>query len=256
MGGCVGFLKFLKRDKSKEPGLDLENLDDLDMPPPPPEAGENDFGSVEKELPEIPDMDTPTPPSDFGEPSLKGELPELQEFPEMPEDKKHLPELDVPTEKPSPELKTPSMPEFQKMEQGLEEPEFPQPRRPLFGVQKPRPIASEQKLPVQPKIGVPPPKGVPEIKPYERMERAAVREERAVLRHKEAKEPIFIRVDRFKNILIGTDTIKNNLKIAEQSIVKLNEIDANRDKVLEKWSNVMMDLQKKLIFIDKTLFKR
>ncbi len=60
----------------------------------------------------------------------------------------------------------------------------------------------------------------------------------------------------FKNILIETCAIKNNLKIAEQSIVKLNEIDANRDKVLEKWSNVMMDLQKKLIFIDKILFKR
>ena len=236
----MGFLKFLKRDKSKEPDLGLEEMEDLDMPPPPPDFEGKGLETPEKELPELPELP---------------EMPETEEpFPEI--GKKLVPELEVPTEKPSPELKPPSMPEFPKMEEGLEEPEFPQPRRPLFGVQKPRPIASEQKLPVQPKIEVPPPKGVPEIKPYERMERAAVREERTVLRHKEAKEPIFIRVDRFRDILTGTGTIRNNLKIAEQSIVKLNDIDANRDKVLEKWSNVMIDLQKKLIFIDKILFKR
>jgi hypothetical protein len=237
VGGRVGFLKFLKRDKSKEPSLDLENLDDLDMPPLPPEAGEKDFGSVEKEFPELPELP---------------EMPETEEtFPEIKE--KPIPELEVPSEKPVPELKTPSMPEFPKPMEARK-PKFPRPR-PLFGVQKPRPVADEQQLPPKPEIKVPK-KAALEIKPYERMERAAVREEQAVLRHKEAKKAIFIRVDRFRDILTGTYTIRNNLKTAEQSIVKLNEIDANRNKVLEKWGNVMADMQKKLIFIDKTLFKR
>ncbi len=256
----MSFLKFLKRDKSNEPDLGMENVEDLDMPPPLPGAGEKDFGGVEKGLPELPDMDTPPPPSDLGElglnDSIKDELPELPEFPEMPEAEKPLPELNIPSEKPSPKLKLPSMPELPKIEGDLEEPELPQPRRPLFGAQTPRPVASEQKLSPPPEMGVPPPQRVPETRPYERMERAAVREERAVLKHKDVKEPIFIRVDRFRDILTGTDNMRDNLRTAGQSIVKLNDIDANRDKVLEKWNNVMIDMQKKLIFIDKTLFKR
>ena len=67
---------------------------------------------------------------------------------------------------------------------------------------------------------------------------------------------MYVRVDKFREILAGTRTIKNNLKIANQSIQKLNDIDANSDRVFEKWRNSMVDLQKKLIFIDKILFKR
>jgi len=243
----VGFLKFLKRDKSKEPELDLENLNNLDIPPAPPEAGKKDFGIVEEELPELPEFP---------------EMPEAEEPFSKAEEK--LIREDVPSEKPSPELKSPPMPEFPKLEEAVE-PKFPQPRKPLFGVQKPEPIFESEKPEPRVSIGKPdiekpevevPKPRQPEIKPYERLERAAVKEERAVLKHKEAKEPIFVRVDRFRDILTGTGTIKNNLKTASQSIVKLNGICADRDKVLEKWSNVMMDLQKKLIFIDKTLFKK
>lgn len=255
----MSFLKFLKRDKVIEPDLSMENVEDLDMPPPPPEAGEKDFGGVEEGLPELPDMDTPLPQSEFGElglnDSINDGLPELPEFPEMPEAEKSLPELNFPSEKPNPKLKLPSMPEFPKIKGDFEEPKLRMPRRPLFGAQMPRPVAGEQKFPPLPEMRVPPQR-VPETTHYGRMERSAVREERAVLKHKDVKEPIFVRVDRFMDILTGTDNMRDNLKTADQSIVKLNEIDANRDKVLEKWRNVIIDLQKKLIFIDKTLFKR
>ena len=133
------------------------------------------------------------------------------------------------------------------------EPEPTRPR-PLFG-SRPRPLFGTQLQKETPNVRLPP-KPMPKIKPYEMVEEAAVREQKGVLQHKEEKGPIFVRAERFRDILTGTNTIKNNLKIASQSIAKLNEIDASRDKVLEKWRNVMMDLQKKLIFIDKTLFKR
>jgi len=229
MGCYMGFLKFLKRNKSKEPDFDLENVDDLDIPPPPPDLGGKDLGKVEG-FPELP------------------ELPEIQEGKGISSkiEEKPFPDLEPLPESQSPELKVPS----------FEVPKAPQTARPLF-IRKPRPLFGEQKFEEEkPPTEVELAKPRQKITPYERFEKSAVREQRDVLKHKEAEGPIYIRVDKFKKILAGTSSIRNNLKIANQSILKLNEIDMNSEKVFEKWHNAMMDLQKKLIFIDKMLFKK
>ena len=291
----MGFLKFLKRDKGKEPDLDLKNLGNLDVPPLPPDIGEGGLGKL-PELPELPDI-----PEEKG----TGEFPELPEMPELDEplsgiEEKPVPELKIPPEKPFPKLKfpglkpagkqsfpryleeppkpvgspgprpLPSVPEFPEPakkptfpeyleesavpepERGIEE---PAPRRSLFGMQRPIPAPNMPGFQEQgPRDDVPAPR--PKMDHYERFQRAAVREERDVLRHKEAEGPIYIRIERFRNILAGTREMRNNLKISGQSVGKMDEIDADRDKVLEKWHNVLTDLQKKLIFVDQTLFKR
>ena len=251
----MGFLKFLKRDKGKESSLDLENLGDLDVPPLPPDIREGGLGEGKglPELPKLPDL-----------PELEGDglTPTAKEKP--------IPGLDVPP-KPAPELKfpspkpagkqsfprdlesavpkpLPSMPEMSavpKAEEGIGEPESAQPRRPLFGMRRPVPMPNMPETQEQ----------KPETRHYERLEKAAVREQKDVLRHKETEGPIYIRIERFKNILAGSREIANNLKTARHSVAKMNEIDADRDRVLEKWHNSMMDLQKKFIFIDKILFK-
>ena len=241
----LGFLKFLKRDKGEKLDLGPENMADLDIPPPPPDFGEKGLDEL-PELPELPDIkgekliskieEKPLPKLPEEKPVSELELPPLPDL--KPEDDIELElegDIDIPT--------APGFPELPELEPSMQKP------RPIFPAQKPE----EQK----PKIGLPEfPKLKPEIRPYERLEKAAVREERDILRHKEAEGPIYIRVDRFRNILSGTSDIKNNLKTANESIIKMDEIDENRDKVFDKWHNVMMDLQKKLIFVDKTLFKR
>jgi len=245
----LGFLKFLKRDKRKEPKLEMENLEGLDMPPVHPDFGEKGIENL-PELPELPEMGGEEPfPASKGEP-----IPDLELPPEEP-----LPELNFPKEKPVSGLELPELPKLEGDAGMLKEaPKIPPLSKPLFGMQKPKPIFGVQKLAERkPKVEIPEvPKFEPEMKSYERLERAAVREERAVLKHEKAEDTIYIRVDRYRGILTGTNTIKNNLKTASQSIEKLNEIDVNRDIVLEKWHNVLTDLQKKFIFIDKTLFKR
>ncbi|MCH8004359.1 MAG: hypothetical protein IH934_07065 [Nanoarchaeota archaeon] len=248
----MGFLKFLKRDKGKEPDLDLENMEDLDMPPVPPDFEKKDLGDVKGELPELPKLPEIGVKEPFS-PMKEKPIPDLDLLPEEP-----IPELELPKEKPVSEFELPPLP-GPKLEEDIipkEAPKIPPLSKPLFGM--PKPIFGVQKPAEQePKVEVPEiPRLKPEIRPYERLERAAIREERAVLTHKEAEGPIYIKIDRFRGILTGTKTIKNNLKTASQSIVKLNEIDINRDKVFEKWHNVLMDLQKKLIFIDKILFKK
>jgi hypothetical protein len=254
----VGFLKFLKRDKSKEPDLGLENADDLDVPPSPPEFGEEDLGGTGKGLPKLPELPE-LPESDESFSEREEPLPESK-LPEKPSQELNIPKANIPkfpepVEKQGfPKYLEPTVP---KLKEGADVP-VPPPPMPAFGGE-PRPLFGKQK----PKVDLPQAQSVaeisksrPETGSYEKFERDAVREERAVLRHKEAKGPIFIRVERFRDILTGTKTIKNNLKIADQTIVKLNEIDEDRDKVFDKWHNVMTDLQKKLIFIDKTLFNK
>jgi len=243
----LGFLKFLKRDKGKEPKLGLENADDLDIPPPPP-----DFGNVAegdgKGLPEFPELP---------------EMPDKDKFPELEEDfsvtqkiPEELPETeDIPTkepmilDKPSSESKLLSMQdEFPKLKEDIDSTGFTQPSRPLFP--RPSPVINEPK----PEIDAEP-ISKPQVTPYERFENDAVMEEKNLLSHRETKGPIYVRIERFRDILTSARTIKNNLKIANQSIVRLNEIDEHRDKVFDRWHNAMSDLQKKLIFVDKNLFK-
>jgi hypothetical protein len=176
----LGFLKFLRRDKSKE--LDLESMEHLDAPPIHPGIEE------------------------------KG----MEKFPEIPKSEKSYPEG---KEKLVPDLKLPSVHESPK-------PDWKEP-----GVELP---------------GTTPAK---EIEPYES---SIVVEEK----HRETSGPIFVKVNEFRGILSEISIIKRDLKTADQSLLKLNEIEANRDKILAKWRDIMVELQKKVIFIDKKLFKK
>ena len=92
--------------------------------------------------------------------------------------------------------------------------------------------------------------------PYQNIEKEASREEIGILKHKKSKGPIYVRIERFRDILSNTNTIKNNLRIASQSIERLAEIDENGERVFGKWHDTMMDMQKKFIFVDKSVFKK
>jgi hypothetical protein len=230
-GVILGFLKFLKRDKSKDLNLDMNGMDDLDVPPAPPSSSK-DYGNFPK-LPELPDM------------------PKEDEFPELPELKiSDKPKFEKFPMKSSQEIRA----NMQNIPPGDTFPKA-NPTRPLF----PKPMQS-----VNPQISPKPlfPKSRQEHvlhanrSPYHHMENVAVRESRELLSHKNSKGPIFIRVERFRNIISNQSSIKNGLKQSEESISRLNQIDENRDKVFAKWQGIMTDLQKKFIFIDKTIFKR
>jgi hypothetical protein len=102
-------------------------------------------------------------------------------------------------------------------------------------------------------------KPLPEVKPIrEARQKPAENRIKAVEKpvHHEAHQPVYVRVDKFKDVLRNVTTIKNQVKISNDVLAKLNEIDANREKEFGNWRSSLLDLQKKLIFIDKTLFKR
>ena len=247
----LGFLKFLKRDKSKEMDFGLEN--DLDIPPPPPDLSKEDFIKAGKEFPEFPEL--PEIPEAEGSMSPSDEFPVRGHSKYMPKEKP-LPPLDFPEEefhgedfaeeKQFPKLKIPRGENFP--EGGMTRPGFQAPR-PLFPV--------KQQYFSQP-IETPESAASARIRPspYQNIEKEASREEIGLLKHKKSKGPVYVRIERFRNILANTNTIKHNLRIASQSIERLNEIDENREKVFGKWHGTMIDMQKKFIFMDKSVFKK
>ncbi len=281
----MGFLKFLKRDKSKEMDFGLDDMSEFDVPPPPPDMK---FGMKAGQFPKFPDMPAKGSPQEESLPDLP-ELPELpklgeedfsgienepvdtqqgaQEFGsrmpggyagmkpeadfrgsmELPEDLPPLDDLppledaasEARAERPM-EQKMQDMPSFPR-----QRPLFMQAPRPLFGRREPMPIAEE----------TPKPSFGGKASPYQRAESRAFKEEKNMLAHRRSKGPIFVRVERFKGIIGSASLIKNNLKMADQTASKLSEIDESRENAFEKWQSIMLDLQKKFLFIDKTLFK-
>ena len=196
--------------------MDLDNFDVPPMPPEPPGMGEKGFES----LPELPDF--------------------AETVPGMEEKQKPISDIKIPLQQMGarePVLRQPeSFKPIEDMKTDFEmEPEEPMPQiEEEYHEREPKPRRAS---------------------PYERFSRGAVTEEKGILEHKDAKGPIFMRVDKFRSVLRNISEVRGSLKVSNEILSRLNEIDANAEKGFEKWKNVMADLQKKLVFVDKTLFK-
>lgn len=219
----MGFLKFLKRDKSKE--LDLESLD---APPMPPDLG--DIGG--KELLKFHEL-----------PKNEVSLSESEEKP--------VQKLKLTTESIKPTGKTSFSNHFEptiNLEEDIEALEPTRPSTKDFDMEKPE---------EEPEAGFPEAIYAPKIESYKKFEKPVV-SKKPIARGKvtiAAERPIFVRVEDYKYILSGTSTIKNDLRVTNHSILKLNEINESRNRLFGKWHHIIMDLQKRFEFIDRTLFK-
>ncbi len=286
----LGFLKFLKRDKSKEMNLGLNGMSEFDVPPPPPDM---EFGMKAGQIPKFPNMAVKGSAQEDSFP----DLPELPELPDLPEEaplpaieeqqpfsfqndfsksKSKMPGADIGVKEetadfgedigmpgpqglppledlpPLDEAASRGREEMLMQQKRPEMPSFPQ-QRPLF-VQAPRPFFG-RRYPHPIVESFPKPSSVGKASAYQRTESKAFEQEKGMLGHKRSKGPIFVRVERFKGIIGSASLIKNSLKTAEQTASKLSEIDESRERAFEKWQGIMLDLQKKFLFIDKTLFK-
>ena len=188
------------------------------------------FLSKKKELQE--ELDIPPPPQpgaeDLGLTSIGEEIPPpppldeegLQPFP-GPEEREELPPL-------------PEMPEFeeefaeeeaklQELTQLPRKAEAPASRSPPL---PPRAEVSQKPLaPPQPRIDV----------------------QEAV--------PIFVRANQFKDILKGINVVKVNLKKSDDVLLRLDDLENSKEREFTKWRSEMEDIQNKIMFIDKILFK-
>lgn len=214
----MGFLKFLKREKK-------ESLDELDLPPaPPPLEGFEDM-----ELPEFPEF-----------PEEKISAPEKLEEPKF-----ELPEEEMLGKEELPELRFPEAEEESSQVQPVS-----------------ASVPSTMPSITAPQISEPMP--MPEPKPEERsFTREAYPKitgrlfthEKRVLHERPTAKTIYVKVDKFKATLGSINMVRGDLRKSEEALVKLENIKNSKDKAFDKMKSSLDDLQKKLIFIDNTLFK-
>ncbi len=234
----VGFLKFLKRDRKKE--------DDLDLPPAPPEfetAVGSDFvtgfeADLSKDVPNFSEINA----SDLDKDIDKLEFPESDNVSDV-----------------SRGYEMPEFPSFPDIEKKSEEPNIPLVTAP--GISKPSelpetPLFTEELPPVNLDETKVPPKArfyhAPALKSarYAEPDKTVDVEEIS-----KSGNVIYVRVDKFKSALENIGTIRSNFRKSYEALGKLANIKNEEDKNFDKVKHSLEDLQKKVIFIDKTLFK-
>ena len=222
-GYKVGFFGLLK--KKEEFPLDSS----LDIPPTPPP----DRTKEEKEMPEsyVSEEEFPSKVKEAKSSVLpkQEEVIELPSFHGIEED---LPEFSSPpvTEEKvkAPELKHAFKPEhIHRLEKQK--------------VREAEKIAPKEVIRVQPTHPL-------KLQKVEERKEIGIKKERAV-------EPLFISIDNFKNILNDIANIKTNLRDFEGFLLGLDEEKKEKDGLYEKWRNSLNDIQKKIKFVDQTLFK-
>ena len=225
----VGFLKFLKRDKKQD-------LTSLDLPPEPPKM--QGFDDNLPDIPGFPEMSAHDPDNDGND--FKFDFPENKnndfgsEFSMSAQPK---------------EEKMPEMPEFPDMGKKMQ-PVIPAPM-PVFSsapqiIPTPQPQDIDWKEEPQQVQEMPEPS-------YERPRKLFHHEKRSL--GMPAKKEVYVRVDKFKMALDGIGMIRNSLRKSDEALLKLESIKNEKDRSFDKAKSSLEDLQKKIMFIDKTLFK-
>ena len=244
----MGFLKFLKREKKQD-------LTSLDLPPEPPKM--QGFDDNLPDIPDFPEMsahdsdnngsdfkfDFPESKNkDFGDDFDMGAHPNEEKMPEMPE----FPDMG----KKAPPIMPAQMPILPEMEKRASS-AMPTSMPAFAPVPSaiPPPQAEDFNWKEEPQEEVTP---MPEPS-YERP-RKLFHHERKSLSMQGRKE-VYVRVDKFKMALDGIGMIRNSLKKSDEALLKLESIKNDKDRSFDKAKSSLEDLQKKIIFIDKTLFK-
>ena len=196
-------------------------MEELDLPPEPPSVEE--LGEGLPELPEFPDFQE------------KISAPK-----EMPNE---MPNFDFASQKGLNQEEFPSFPELGKEIPAMPE-DIQQPAQDIT----PMPGPAPQEIPQEAKPTIP-------ANAYPKIERRLFTHERKALRERPSGKTMYIRVDRFKATLGSINAVKSDLRKSEETITKLESLNSAKGRSSDRAKAQLEDLQRKLIFIDKTLFK-
>ncbi|MFC1723140.1 hypothetical protein ACFL0V_03295 [Nanoarchaeota archaeon] len=282
----MGLLDMLKRGKdSKEepapgfpemPAERLPPLPESSLPPLPQEIEGTAPSGIppipemgqKADLPVLPKQDSGLPemPADTGLPELPPEKPvpvvpkiettdiPIPDVPGIPEAPAAIPEVpktetkDIPIPPALPEKNIPTVkheiPE-PKMEHKLEAPK---------PVEKPTSALEFPKVPEAVPNTIPPLEGI-DAPEFKAPAKAMVTEEH-IMPGRDHKGPLFVKVSSFKTIM---ETITESIvKFKEEDNVffRITDVKNNQDKKFEKFRKTLEDMQRKFLFVDKTLFER
>lgn len=146
----------------------------------------------------------------------------------------------------------------------------------FFSFKKKKEVPSMPELEVPPvpraKKELPPPKDVATIKAVkqaverprpmapsveEMEERVFEAQKKEIEEREELKltKPIFVSVENYKDMLTEMSLALNIQQENDKIIEKLKEITSYKEKKFDKWESQFQTIQKKLIYVDKSLFE-
>ncbi|MBN1386447.1 hypothetical protein JW968_05750 [Candidatus Woesearchaeota archaeon] len=67
--------------------------------------------------------------------------------------------------------------------------------------------------------------------------------------------PVYVRVEEYRDVLDAMNIIKAKINKAKATLAKLNELKNKEDNELAYWKNALDDVDKKVVYIDKSLFE-
>jgi len=67
--------------------------------------------------------------------------------------------------------------------------------------------------------------------------------------------PVFVRIEDYKDVLDIMHMIKNKIAEAKELLGKINELKNEEDAELELWHSGIEEVERKLDFVDRSLFE-
>ena len=71
----------------------------------------------------------------------------------------------------------------------------------------------------------------------------------------ERQTPVFVRIEDYKDVLDIMELIKSKITEAKQTIEQINVLKNQEDSELELWHNELTDIERKIEYMDSTLFE-
>ena len=91
------------------------------------------------------------------------------------------------------------------------------------------------------------------------IEKKAINEQQEVLDERDElklHKSIFVSLESYKDMVDEIALMNNLVKENEDILIRVDDFKEDEDKEYKKWESQLKDIQKKLIFADKTLFGR
>lgn len=70
-----------------------------------------------------------------------------------------------------------------------------------------------------------------------------------------AGSPVFVKIDEYKDVLEIIGVVKDKIEEARGTLGKINELKNEEDSELELWNSKLEEIERKIEFIDKSLFQ-
>ena len=68
-------------------------------------------------------------------------------------------------------------------------------------------------------------------------------------------QPVFVKIDEYKEAMSLIDNIKSKVKEANGMLDKINDIKAKEEAELDQWKSHLDEIDRKVEFMDRTLFE-